>query len=131
MLPMVAIAQHTSKWYATGYKGLLFETNGVWDDWERLSWEDTHIVITFKIDTDWDTGRITIYSKSTQRFDLIYANSNTGDTDDGRKAAEWYAEDEDGVNCTVRYVKSGSSNMEDLLIVRYINIAWAYTIVRQ
>ena len=72
--------------------------NGIWSDWSP--WRDTNILIVI----DAAKERITIYSETTQTYDIL---SDDGESlsDRGDATRTYSCVDENGARCQIRFVK--------------------------
>jgi hypothetical protein len=72
--------------------------NGDWSEWS--SWRDANILIVIDATKD----RITIYSETTQTYDIL-ADEGESLSDRGDKVRTYTCVDENGSRCQIRIVK--------------------------
>jgi len=94
--------------------------------WAEVEWVDNDIFLSAVIEEDKQTGKIKIYSKRPQAYDLLYLR-DTGDDTDGSWVV-WYAEDEKGINCNIKLKLWGDEEYYDQLTVFYSNKKWCYAL---
>ena len=94
-------------------------SDGSWSDWGP--WSDTNILIVIDAAKD----RITIYSATTQTYDIL---SDEGESlsDRGDKTRTYTCVDENGSRCNIRFVKR-TTTMQ--LYADFNNVILCYNIV--
>jgi hypothetical protein len=92
-----------------------------WSEWSDAT--ETSVLITF----DLTNGRITIYSKETQVYDVAEYEGKTTDKD-GDDIYSYYCIDKDGSKCRVKWVKLHSQNERMQMYVYYGDMSWLYNI---
>lgn len=85
--------------------------------------EEASVLIVLNVDKD----RVNIYSKEPQEYDIIKAYDKTTDSD-GDDIYRFVCIDQDGVKCTMRFVRLNSRNGRLQLYIDYSNISWLYNV---
>ena len=91
---------------------------GRWTDWS--DWKEANILIV--VDSEQD--RVTIYSQTTQTFDII-ENEGESLSDRGDPTLNYYCVDENGTKCRIRIVKRTSGTQ---IYVDYNNLILCYNL---
>jgi hypothetical protein len=91
---------------------------GNWTDWSE--WKEANILIV--VDSQQD--RITIYTETTQTFDII-ENEGQSLSDKGDPTFNYYCVDENGTKCRIRIVKRTSGNQ---IYADYSNLILCFNI---
>ncbi len=98
----------------TGYRGS-------WTDWSE--WREVNILIVI----DGQQDRITIYSETTQTFDII-EDEGESLSDKGDPTMNFYCVDENGTKCRIRIVKRSDSTTQ--IYADYNNLILCYNVKR-
>ena len=93
---------------------------GNWTEWS--DWKEANILIV--VDSQQD--RITIYSETTQTFDIIQDEGESL-SDRGDPTLNYYCVDENGTKCRIRIVKRTSGTQ---IYVDYSNLILCYNLKR-
>ena len=92
-----------------------------WSDWSEPS--ETSVLITFDLNKD----RITIYSKTTQVYDIAKYEGETID-DEGDGFLSYYCVNAEGLACRVRLAKLNSQNGRNQVYVDFSDMKWVYNV---
>ena len=94
---------------------------GNWTDWSE--WKAVSILIVI----DGQQDRITIYSQTTQTFDII-EDEGESLSDKGDPTMNFYCVDENGTKCRIRIVKRSDSTTQ--IYADYNNLILCYNVKR-
>ena len=92
-----------------------------WSEWSDAT--ESSVLITF----DLTNGRITIYSKETQVYDIAEYEGQTTD-EDGDDIFSYLCIDKDGTKCRLKWLKLNSQNGRMQMYVNYNDMIWLYNI---
>lgn len=92
-----------------------------WSEWSEAT--ETSVLITVDLNKD----RITIYSKTTQVYDIAEYEGKTTD-DDGDDISSFYCVNQDGSTCRVKLVKLNSRNGRNQIYVEFSDMKWVYNV---
>jgi hypothetical protein len=92
---------------------------GNWTDWS--AWKEANILIVI----DGQQERITIYTETTQTFDII-ENEGQSTSDKGDPTLNYYCIDENGTRCRIRIIKRDDSTTQ--IYADYSNIILCFNI---
>ncbi len=92
---------------------------GNWTDWSQ--WKEANILIVI----DGQQERITIYTETTQTFDII-ENEGQSTSDKGDPTLNYYCIDENGTRCRIRIIKRDDSTTQ--IYADYSNIILCFNI---
>jgi hypothetical protein len=92
-----------------------------WSDWSDPS--ETSVLITFDLNKE----RITIYSQTTQVYDIAEYEGQTTD-EDGDDFLSYYCVNQDGLTCRVRLAKLNSQNGRNQVYVDFSDLKWMYNV---
>lgn len=90
-----------------------------WSDWSE--WDDCNILVVI----DSDRERITIYSNSTQEFDIIEAEDSYVDSD-GDEVLKFTCIDAEGLRCGIRFILKQSGSAQ--LYCDYNDLMYVYNV---
>jgi hypothetical protein len=90
-----------------------------WSEWSELA--ETNVLITFDLAKD----RITIYSKTTQVYDIAEYEEKITDKD-GDDILSYFCVNQDGLTCRVRFVKLNSQNGRNQVYVDFSDMMFFY-----
>jgi hypothetical protein len=97
------------------------ENSRKWSDWSK--WEDTDILVLF----DFTAGRIKVFSKEDQVYDIIQYYEPTYDKD-GDKVTKWLCINDNGARCELRHVKLNSNGGKSQLYIDFADVMIVYNI---
>jgi len=92
-----------------------------WSEWSEAT--ESSVLITVDI----NKYRITIYSKTTQVYDIAKDEGKTTDND-GDDFYSFYCVNEDGLTCRVRLAKLNSQNGRNQVYVDFKDFKWVYNV---
>ena len=92
-----------------------------WSEWSEAT--ETSVLITFDLDKE----RITIYSKTTQVYDIAEYEGKTTD-EDGDDFYSYYCVNQDGATCRVRLARLNSQNGRNQVYVDFSDMKWMYNV---
>ena len=92
-----------------------------WSEWSEAT--ESSVLITFDLNKE----RITIYSKTTQVYDIAEYEGKTTD-EDGDDFYSYYCVNEDGLTCRVRLAKLNSQNGRNQVYVDFSDMRWMYNV---
>lgn len=92
-----------------------------WSEWSEAT--ESSVLITFDLNKE----RITIYSKTTQVYDIAEYEGKTTD-EDGDDFYSYYCVNEDGKTCRVRLAKLNSQNGRNQVYVDFSDMKWMYNV---
>jgi hypothetical protein len=92
-----------------------------WSEWSEAS--ETSVLITFDLNKE----RITIYSKTTQVYDIAKDEGKTTD-EDGDDFYSYYCVNKDGLTCRVKLAKLNSQNGRNQVYVDFSDMRWVYNV---
>jgi hypothetical protein len=102
--------------YSTSEKHIY--SDGSWSEW--APWRDTNILIVIDAAKD----RITIYSATTQTYDIL-TDEGESFSDRGDKTRTYMCVDENGTRCSIRFVKRTTTTQ---IYADFNNIILCYNI---
>lgn len=108
----------TYKYRATSVSLKTYEY-GRWSKWS--DWEDVNILVVINGDKD----VITIYSKSTQEYDIVEYLGEEDDNDGGTQI-KWLCVNEDGSRCHIRIRQQSDGQLQ--LYVDFSDLMFVYNI---
>lgn len=92
-----------------------------WSDWSEAT--ESSVLITIDVNKD----RITMYSKTTQIYDIAEYEGKTTD-EDGDDFISFFCINEDGLSCRVRLAKLNSQNGRNQVYVDFSDMKWMYNV---
>ena len=104
--------------YSVAYKYV--DDNGEWTQW--TDWEDCNILVVLNLDKD----RLSIYSNTTQEYDIISYDDWESDGEGG-KVAGFDCVDAEGLRCRVRW--RIAKDMSHQVYVDYNDFCFVYNVV--
>lgn len=119
LLSMTANAQ-VQKYRAT-YFSYKYIKDGNWTTWTAKEKINMLIVV------DPDKMRMTVYSATTQVYDIINVLEQQHKDEDGDLTTKFVAIDQDGDQCDIWFVLRHDSPYLDIYI-NFLNIRWVYSI---
>ena len=124
-----SIAQNVYKFETRDIK-ISVKKDGYFQAWGNLEWEDCEVAVTIILNGDNFTGgKIKIYSKETQYFDIVkYIQEHE---DEKATTTQLVCEDSDGVTCRISIAKFKDDDIYDEIRVYYSDMRYRYTIVRK
>jgi hypothetical protein len=92
-----------------------------WSEWSEAT--KSSVLITFDLNKE----RITIYSKTTQVYDIAKYEGKTTD-EDGDDFYSYYCVNGNGLTCRVRLAKLNSQNGRNQVYVDFSDMKWMYNV---
>lgn len=118
-LPLLSFSQDVIKFRTSSLSTKTTDNYGNWKSWS--AWEDVSVLVVLKDD------RVTIYSSSTQEYDITEYNGESTD-DDGDTVMKIKCVDQDGDMCTLGLIFGEDDAIQ--LYVDFSNIMWVYNMTR-
>jgi hypothetical protein len=113
-VPIISLSQQLRKFRSDEF---MFKKDTD-DDWSQLEKANTLIMLK--------DGRITIFSKIEQAFDVIKYNDAVDESDENKVCTTFECVDNEGIRCSIYFfTERGTAYM---LSVNYANIKYAYLI---
>jgi lipopolysaccharide export system protein LptA len=106
---------------ATSFATKIKISSNKWSEWSETT--ESSVLITVNLNND----RITIYSNTTQVYDIAKHEGKITDND-GDEIVSFYCVNKDGLTCRVRIVKLNSQNKRNQVYVDFRDIKWYYNV---